>query len=63
MYYLGFLEQLPAQTATVIEAEAEAIDIGLSYQKLVRESLPNADIVFDHFHHKKIVLRDGFFCS
>ena len=29
---------------------AVAIDMGLSYQKAVRDDLPNADIVFDRFH-------------
>jgi len=47
----GFLEQLPAETAEGIEAVA--MDMGLSYQKSVRESLPNADIVFDRFHVMK----------
>jgi len=47
----GFLELLPSETAAGIEAVA--MDMGLSYQKSVRESLPNADIVFDRFHVMK----------
>jgi transposase len=47
----SFLIQLPTETASGIEAVA--MDMGLSYQKSVRESLPNADIVFDRFHVMK----------
>ena len=46
--FSGFLDQLPDKTAEKIEAVA--MDMGLSYQKAVRDSLPNADIVFDRFH-------------
>ena len=46
--FSGFLEQLPDKTAK--EIEAVAMDMGPSYQKSVRDSLPNADIVFDRFH-------------
>jgi len=47
----GFLKRLLKKTAEGIEAVA--MDMGLSYQKSVRESLPNADIVFDRFHVMK----------
>jgi transposase len=43
-----FLKCLPSETAANIEAVA--MDMGPAYQKSVRESLPNADIVFDRFH-------------
>lgn len=43
-----FLKRLPKETAANIEAVA--MDMGPSYQKSVRECLPNADIVFDRFH-------------
>lgn len=43
-----FLNQLPLETAEKIEAVA--MDMGPSYQKSVRDCLPNADIVFDRFH-------------
>ncbi len=43
-----FLRQLPKQTAAAIEAVA--MDMGPSYQKAVKECLPQADIVFDRFH-------------
>ena len=43
-----FLKQLPPKTAENIEAVA--MDMGPSYQKSVKEHLPNADIVFDRFH-------------
>lgn len=46
--FSGFLKRLPKETAEKIEAVA--MDMGPSYQKSVRESLPNADIVFDRFH-------------
>lgn len=46
-----FLKQLPAETTESIEAVA--MDMGPSYQKSVRECLPNADIVFDRFHVMK----------
>ena len=49
--FSGFLKQLPSETATKIEAVA--MDMGPSYQKSVRECLPNADIVFDRFHVMK----------
>jgi transposase len=43
-----FLKRLPEETAGNIEAVA--MDMGPSYQKSVRDCLPNADIVFDRFH-------------
>jgi transposase len=46
--FSGFLKQLPLETAAKIEAVA--MDMGPSYQKSVRDCLPNADIVFDRFH-------------
>lgn len=46
--FSGFLKQLQPSTAKNIEAVA--MDMGPSYQKSVRECLPNADIVFDRFH-------------
>ena len=46
--FSGFLEELPRETAAGIEAVA--MDMGPSYQKSVRDSLPNADMVFDRFH-------------
>lgn len=46
--FSGFLKQLPEETA--INIEAIAMDMGPSYQKSVRDCLPNADIVFDRFH-------------
>ena len=46
--FSGFLKQLPKETAENIEAVA--MDMGPSYQKSVRDCLPNADIVFDRFH-------------
>ena len=46
--FSSFLKALPAETAAGIEAVA--MDMGLSYQKAVRECLPNADMVFDRFH-------------
>ena len=49
--FSGFLKQLPAETTEKIEAVA--MDMGPSYQKSVRECLPNADIVFDRFHVMK----------
>jgi transposase len=49
--FSGFLKQLPPETAAKIEAVA--MDMGPSYQKSVRECLPNADIVFDRFHVMK----------
>ena len=45
---MTFLNQLPKQTANGIKAVA--MDMGKAYQKAVRTSLPNADIVFDRFH-------------
>ncbi len=45
---IDFLTKLPKQTAAGIKAVA--MDMGLSYQKAVRECLPKADIVFDRFH-------------
>jgi len=45
---ITFLNRLPKETADNIEAVA--MDMGPSYQKAVREVLPNADIVFDKFH-------------
>ena len=49
--FSGFLKRLPAETTEKIEAVA--MDMGPSYQKSVRECLPNADIVFDRFHVMK----------
>ncbi len=49
--FSGFLKQLPAETTEKIEAVA--MDMGPSYQKSVRDCLPNADIVFDRFHVMK----------
>jgi transposase len=49
--FSGFLKQLPPETAANIEAVA--MDMGPSYQKSVRDCLPNADIVFDRFHIMK----------
>jgi len=49
--FSGFLKQLPAKTTEKIEAVA--MDMGPSYQKSVRDCLPNADIVFDRFHVMK----------
>ena len=49
--FSGFLKQLPTETAAKIEAVA--MDMAPSYQKSVRECLPNADIVFDRFHVMK----------
>jgi len=33
--------------------KAVAMDMGLAFQKSVRDCLPNADIVFDRFHVMK----------
>ena len=49
--FSGFLKQLPPETAAKIEAVA--MDMGPSYQKSVRDCLPNADLVFDRFHVMK----------
>ncbi len=49
--FSGFLKQLPTETTEKIEAVA--MDMGPSYQKSVRDCLPNADIVFDRFHVMK----------
>jgi transposase len=46
-----FLRALPTDTAKGIKAVA--MDMGLSYQKAVRDCLPSADIVFDRFHVMK----------
>ena len=46
--FSGFLKRLPQKTTENIEAVA--MDMGPSYQKSVRDCLPNADIVFDRFH-------------
>lgn len=46
--FSAFLMRLPKETAENIEAVA--MDMGPSYQKSVRDCLPNADIVFDRFH-------------
>lgn len=46
--FSGFLQQLKPQIAANIEAVA--MDMGPSYQKSVRDCLPNADVVFDRFH-------------
>jgi len=49
--FSAFLKQLPAETTEKIEAVA--MDMAPSYQKSVRDCLPNADIVFDRFHIMK----------
>lgn len=49
--FSGFLKSLPEETA--LKIEAVAMDMGLAYQKSVKECLPNADIVFDRFHVMK----------
>jgi transposase len=46
-----FLTLLPIETANGIRAVA--IDMGPSYQKSVKDCIPNTDIVFDRFHVKK----------
>ena len=46
-----FLTLLPVETANGIKAVA--MDMGPSYQKSVKDCLPNADIVFDRFHVMK----------
>lgn len=46
--FSGFLKRLQPETTANIEAVA--MDMGPSYQKSVRDCLPNADIVFDRFH-------------
>jgi len=43
-----FLKMLPEPTKQGILAVA--MDMGLAYQKAVRDDLPNADIIFDRFH-------------
>lgn len=43
-----FLNALPESTKCGILAVA--MDMGLAYQKAVKQCLPNADIVFDRFH-------------
>ena len=43
-----FLMKIPPETRSNIEAVA--MDMGPSYQKAVRDCLPQADIVFDRFH-------------
>lgn len=43
-----FLKALPEATKQGVLAVA--MDMGLAYQKAVRDDLPNADIVFDRFH-------------
>ncbi|MBL4866835.1 MAG: ISL3 family transposase, partial [Pseudomonadales bacterium] len=45
--FSGFLKQIPKETAENIEAVA--MDMGASYQKSVRDCLPNSNIVFDRF--------------
>jgi len=50
--FSSFLKQLPTQTAANIKAVA--MDMGPSYQKSVRDCLPNTDIVFDRFHVMKM---------
>ena len=49
--FSAFLQALPDSTKQGILAVA--MDMGLAYQKAVRENLPNADIVFDRFHVMK----------
>mgnify|MGYP001819867280 CR=1 FL=1 len=49
--FSGFLKQLPSETTEKIEAVA--MDMGPSYQKSVRDCLPNADIVFYLIHFMK----------
>jgi transposase len=34
---------------------AVAIDMGAAYQKALRENIPNAAVVFDHFHVIKLM--------
>jgi transposase len=46
--FSSFLKLLPLATAN--EIKGVAMDMGLAYQKSVRDCLPNADIVFDRFH-------------
>ncbi len=43
-----FLSALTEETANAIRAVA--MDMGLPFQRAVKEWLPNADIVFDRFH-------------
>lgn len=49
--FTAFLKRIPKETTKKIEAVA--MDMSPSYQKSVREILPNADIVFDRFHVMK----------
>ncbi len=49
--FSDFLTKLPPETAKGIQAVA--MDMGPSYQKSVRDHLPDADIVFDRFHVMK----------
>jgi len=49
--FSDFLTRLPKTTAEKIKAVA--MDMGPSYQKSVRDCLPNADVVFDRFHVMK----------
>lgn len=49
--FAEFLKALKPETAEGIKAVA--MDMGPSYQKAVRDCLPNADIVFDRFHVMK----------
>jgi len=45
---IKFLKRIPESTRE--QVKAVVMDMGLSYQKAVREVLPHADIVFDRFH-------------
>lgn len=47
----GFLSALSEETVAGIEAVA--MDMGKAYQAAVKEWLPDADIVFDHFHVRR----------
>ena len=49
--FTRFLKQLLRETA--VNIEAVAMDMGPSYQKPIRDCLPNADIAFDRFHIMK----------
>jgi transposase len=49
--FTAFLKRIPKEITENIEAVA--MDMSPSYQKSVREILPNADIVFDRFHVMK----------
>ena len=48
----SFFEQIGAEACKRIEIVS--MDMSAAYQKAVRDSLPNAEIVFDHFHIAKL---------